>query len=268
MNEQNAGQQIESDNGGVPCVVLAGGRVKPDLQAVIGQEKRALAVVNGKTLLEIVVSALEAAPSVGPITVVGDLPPSDRWASLPDAGDFVSNVMAGIGSHAAAPFVLVATSDLPFLTGQGVEDFVRGAKKLAVERQADIVWPVVPLALCYERFPGIRRTALKLREGRFTGGNFLLARPAFVLSHRDHLTSAYAARKSPSRLASMLGIGTVSRLLFSQTVAPHLLTVPLLEQRISRLLTGQARAYVSPFPEIATDLDRPSDFAAIQKIGF
>ena len=36
--------------------------------------------------------------------------------------------------------------------------------------------------------------------------------------------------------------------------------------RVSQLLGGVARAYVSEYPEIATDLDRPSDFEAMNRL--
>jgi hypothetical protein len=37
-----------------------------------------------------------------------------------------------------------------------------------------------------------------------------------------------------------------------------------LERAVGRLLGGTAKAYVSPYPEIATDIDKPSDLAAIE----
>jgi hypothetical protein len=246
----------------IPTVVLAGGRARPDLEAATGQSNRALVVVNGKPLLRHVVDAVQAA-AFGPITVVGSVPESADYRRLPDSGGFVENVFAGLSAHTEAPFVLIATSDLPFLTGEAIADFVRGAILCAEESAAGFVWPVVPVARCYARFPGIRRTALKIREGAFTGGNLALVRPKFLLAHRPRIAAAYAARKSPARLAWMLGLGTLGRLALSQKVAPGLLTIPLLEKKASRLMGGPIRAYISDYPEIATDLDRPSDFAAL-----
>jgi hypothetical protein len=247
----------------IPCVVLAGGRAKPELQAATGQVNRALVVVLGKTLLAHVVDALKASAAVGPITVVGDVPESADYARLPDGGGFVENLFAGIGAHAEAPFVLIATSDLPFLTGPVVTGFVRGAVGKAEESGAGFVWPVVPVEACYRRFPGVKRTSLRLREGAYTGGNLALTRPAFALQQQRRIAEAYAARKSPARLATMLGAGTLLRLALSQLLAPVLLTVPYLEARVSALLGGPVRALLSDAPELATDLDRLSDFEAL-----
>jgi len=248
----------------IPGVVLAGGKAKPELMAATGQSNRALVVVKGKTLLRHVIEALRAADAgIGPITVVGDVPEDADYTRLPDGGDFVANVFAGLTAHAEAPFVLISSCDLPFLTGESVSAFTREAVARAEETGAGLIYPVVPVAACLERFPGVKRTSLRLREGALTGGNLMLARPGFLLAQQQRIAAAYAARKSPLKLARQLGIGTLGRLLLSQMVAPGLLTIPFLEARVSRLLGGPARALICPYPEIATDLDRPSDFAAV-----
>ena len=251
----------------LPCVVLAGGRAKPDMVALTGQSNRSQVTVRGKTLLRHVVDALQSAGQagkpLGPIAVVGNVPSDAAYTVVADTDDFVGNVFAGLACFPDAPYVLIATSDLPFLTGEVVGEFARGAYALAHAEQADIIYPIVPVALCYERFPGVKRTALRLREGRFTGGNLVLARPGFLLAHHARIADAYAARKTPLRLAAMLGVGMIGRLALSQKVHPGLLTVPLLEARAGKLLGGRARAYLSQSPELATDLDRPSDFEAV-----
>jgi CTP:molybdopterin cytidylyltransferase MocA len=230
----------------VPVVVLAGGKAKPEMQAATGQTNRALVVVNGKPLLHHVVDALRASEVVGEIV-----------------GDFVSNVAAGVAAFASAPFVLITTSDLPFLTGDIVTHFITASRERAETSGAAFVWPVVPVAACYARFPGVKRTALRLREGAFTGGNLMLARPERLLSQKQRIADAHAARKSVLRLAVILGPGTLLRLALSQLLSPALLTLPYLESRVSRLLGVPARALISDSAEIATDLDRPSDFGAI-----
>ena len=247
----------------VPGVILAGGKAKPDLQAFTGQTNRALVVVQGKTLLSHVVDALQTSEGNRPITVVGEVPENENYTRLPDKGDFVSNICAGVSCYAESPYVLIATSDLPFLNAEVVQGFVEGAKQLAEQSGAKMVWPVVPVAKCYERFPGVKRTSIRLKEGDFTGGNLALVRPDFLLTQQQPLADSYAARKSPLRMAQLLGLGTLVRLLLSQKVSPNLLTIAFLEARVSRLLGGTARALVCDWVELATDLDRPADFAAV-----
>ena len=250
----------------IPTVVLAGGTARPELEAATGQRIRALIVVNGKTLLERVVDAVRTDDCVDSVTVMGDVPENPRYRKLPDQGDFVGNLFTGIECYADSPYVLLATSDLPFLTPSIVAGFLHDAVKRADDDNSGLVWPVVPVASCYARFPGVKRTALRLKEGELTGGNLMLVRPQFMLANREQIAEAFAARKSVGRLAAILGIPILVRLLLSQKVAPRFLSVTLLEARIGKRLGGKVAAILSQYPEIATDLDRASDFAAISTV--
>ncbi len=250
----------------VPIVILAGGRASMDMEAATGVSNRALIKLSGKAMLLRVVEALRESEICGEITVVGKVPPSQYYERLPDKGDFVSNIISGAVVTGESPFMLICTCDLPFLTGEAVTDFLTAALQKAMESGASIIYPVVPVSRCYTRFPGLKRTALKLKEARLTGGNMMLTRPQFIISQRKRIADAYRARKSPLRLANMLGWDMIFRLLLSQTLMPRLLTLPLLEKRISQLLAGPARVFVSAYPEIATDVDKPSDYNAVVKI--
>lgn len=250
----------------VPIVILAGGRASVDMEAATGVTNRALIDISGKPMLLRVVEALRESELCGEITVVGKVPPSDYYSRLPDKGDFISNTVAGAVVNGEAPFILVCTCDLPFLTGEAVTDFLTAALEKAEQSGASVIYPVVPVSRCYKRFPGLKRTALKLKEARFTGGNMMLTRPQFIISQKKRISAAYRARKSPLRLANMLGWDMIFRLLFSQMLAPRLLTLPMLEKRISQLIAGPARVFVSAYPEIATDVDKPSDYLAVLEI--
>jgi GTP:adenosylcobinamide-phosphate guanylyltransferase len=245
---------------GVPAVVLAGGKAKPEMIAAAGIENRALIPFNGRTMLGHIVSALQDAPGVGRIVVVGSVPESPEYTRVDDQGGFVENIFAGLAIVGDAEYALITTSDLPFVSGEAVEDFVTRGRALGV----DIVYPVVEVDDCYRRFPGIRRTAVAFREGRFTGGNMMLVRPRSMMAHRDRIAQSYAARKSPLRLAWMLGPGIVLRGAIALSPLPSPLTLPAVEKAVGRLLGGTARALLSRYPEIATDIDRPDDLSAIR----
>jgi molybdopterin-guanine dinucleotide biosynthesis protein A len=246
----------------VPRVILAGGRASAELAAEIKCTVRALALFRGRRLLDLVVDALAAGDPAPPVSVIGDVDDDPAYARIPDQGDFVSNVMAGVKAHRDAEWILITSADMPFLTSAVVAEFERDGRALAADRSADLIFPVVPVAACYARYPGIKRTAVRLRDGTFTGGNLMLARPAFLLETQELLGRAYGARKHPFRLAAMLGPPTVARLLVSQLAWPAALSVAQLERAAGRLVGGRVAALVSGSPELATDLDRPSDFVA------
>ncbi len=241
---------------------MAGGTAKPDMIQATGITNRALIPIDGRPMLSYVVEALRAAAGVGQITVVGDLPDSEDYARIRDGGGFVENLFVGLEACRDSEYALVATADIPFISAEAVDDFTRNGMSLG----ADVVYPVVRVEECYRRFPGVKRTAVSLRDGKLTGGNMVLMRTAFMLAHRDRIAAAYAARKQPLRLALMLGLGTTARAAVALTVAPSLLSIAQLERATGRMLGGTARAYISPYPEIATDIDRPSDLEAIRSI--
>lgn len=240
-------------------VVLAGGKLDPEMQAIAGGSNRALIAVGGRTMLDTVVGALDGSGLVEEIVVAGEVPHSGRFVRIADGGGFVENVFAGVEAAQGADYVLIATADLPFLSSESVQDFLSRALPL----HADVVYAAVPVELCYAKYPGIRRTAINLREGRLTGGNIALVRREFMETQRERLLQAYSSRKSPVRLASMLGFGVIARFALSLAV-PRVLRIRDLEKAMSRFIQGNARALISKYPDIATDIDRPSDLEALR----
>lgn len=248
-------------------VVLAGGKNSAEMTAATGVENRALTSLGTRTMLDYVTSALRAAPSVGAIYVVGEVPAGRDYQNVQGGETLLDNLMAGLRAAEAGGSrdrVLISTSDIPFLTSEAVEDFI----SRATQSGADLCCSYVPVDLCYARFPDMKRTAVKLREGPLTLGNLMLVKPQFLLANRETIARAYAARKSPIQIAQMLGLGLLVRLLLSQALAPSLLTIGALEQSVSRLLGSNARAVGirSEYPEIGTDVDKPEDVAIARRL--
>ena len=67
-------------------------------------------------------------------------------------------------------------------------------------------------------------------------------------------------RKNPLKLASVLGWRFVIKFVFGK------LTVEELENRVGEILGIKPLAIFSDFPEIGTDVDKPSDFSLARKI--
>lgn len=251
----------------VDVVVLAGGKNGPEMAAATGVENRALTPLGARTMLDYVVSALREAPSVGSIYVVGQIPPGESYRGVQGGDTLLDNLMAGLWAAKAGEDqdrVLISTSDIPFLTPPAVEDFITRA----AQSGADLCCSFVPVELCYARFPDMKRTAVKVREGSLTLGNLMLVNPRFLLANQETISRAYAARKSPVQIARMLGLGLLARLLLAQFVRPSLLSVATLEQAVSRLLGSGARAagIQSEYPEIGTDVDKPDDVVIAQRM--
>jgi GTP:adenosylcobinamide-phosphate guanylyltransferase len=251
----------------VNVVVLAGGKNSTEMQAVTGVKNRALTPLGDRAMLDYVTLALSDASSVGSIYVVGDVPASNHYQVVTGEKTLLDNLLAGINAAQAEKpqeRVLVSTSDIPFLTAESVEDFVNRA----IESGGDLCCSYVPVSLCYAKYPDMKRTAIKVKEGQMTLGNLMLVNPRFLLAHHETISRAYAARKSPLQIAQMLGFGMLARLLLAQLLSPSLLTLGMLEQSVSRLLGHEARAVgiESAYPEIGTDVDRPDDVALARRL--
>jgi len=242
----------------ISVIVLAGGMASEELMAATGCSNRALITIGDLTMLDLVVRALLGAKSVNRIYVVGDVPKSGDYEQVDPRGDLLQNLTAGvdrIGLSYRGP-ILVATSDIPFLTPESVDDFIAQGR----ERRAQICYPIIPMDVYNLKFEGMKRTTLRTKEGRFTGGNLMLLDAGFVARHGSQIRQAYAARKDVLKLGTILGPKILLRILFSQTVAPDLLPLAILEEAVSRLLDGaNVAAVVTNYPEIGTDVDKVAD---------
>lgn len=240
----------------VAAVVLAGGRADERFRKATGVENRALAPVAGRPMAAWVLEALSAATTVERIVLVGAEGLTDAPGArqrLRGGVDLIETIERGLGACPGAPFVLLTSADIPALTAESVDAFVREA----LAAGADFVYPIIPRAANEARFPGMKRTYLRLAEGTFTGGNMWLARPQAVQRRRDLIRRAHAARKRPWRLAAMIGWGVLWRLWRGR------LSVTELEAALTRLLGATARAVVTEHAEIGADVDDAAELEAM-----
>lgn len=230
-------------------VILGGGATSPQLRALSGAERRSDLRFGGRTMLAIAEQAL--APFGEPIVVGGPL--------IAAGGSFIDSLARGVERVKAETFLL-STADLPFLTTEAVGDFVARCDPKAL-----VNYPIVPVALCEQRFPKFRRTTLCLREGRYTGGNLGLMSTAMMRQALPILERAYSARKSPLRLAGMVGYGTLFRVLLGRAW-PRSLSLTRLERGVTGFLGAPVKAIVSHYPEVATDIDSADQYRALSAV--
>ncbi|MBC8102983.1 MAG: nucleotidyltransferase family protein [Cytophagales bacterium] len=249
------------------ALILAGGTLSPELMVVAeGATNRALIpLAPGRVMLDYVVEALRAGFAEeenggGRILLAGDdipLPPG--CIAVPGGETLVDTLLNGVAALSPDETqLLVATADIPFLTAEAVSDLLHRAQS-SRDAGADFAYPIVEAARCHERFPTMKRTTLRIREGEFTGGNLVLLNPAFLRSQEQVIRDAYARRKDIGKLARLLGPRMLARLMVSRIV-PGALAIAHLEAAVGHLLGGAtARAIVTPYAEIGVDIDRPED---------
>jgi len=238
------------------AVVLGGGDPGDPFAAAHGVPVKALIPVGGEPMALHVLRALRGSGQVGRVAYVGPTTPEmdtliDRRVT--DHGTLLGNLEAGVeeltrGGLQPGERVLVVTADIPLVTPAQI------AQVLALApADAALVYPVVPRAACERAYPGVRRTYARLREDTFTGGNLFLLDPRLIGQFLPRLREVLDARKTPLKLAGLIGPGTLLRLLTRR------LTVPGLEERVSAILGVKARALVTSHAAIGTDVDGEED---------
>jgi GTP:adenosylcobinamide-phosphate guanylyltransferase len=241
----------------VDAVILAGG----DGEVIDPQQRfKGLVPIAGKPLVEWVVEAFRSAELIGEIAVV--IPTAEGlgpWVDSVDKlvvsnRDFMDNVIAGAAAFREDRPIMVATGDIPLLTGPAIDTFI--AAGLATG--ADFVYPLVRRESIEAAYPGAQRTYFKLKTGRFTGGNAMMVAPRLLAPARELGQRMFNDRKNSVALVRTAGFGFVVKFLLGR-LAPEDLV-----DKIRELLGGVGAAVVLEDPAIAMDVDKPSDLELVE----
>lgn len=237
------------------AVILAGGDASDRLASHQGAPAKAHVKVGGRSLADLVMTAVAEATSVDRIVFVGSLPADVRQqpdATVPSGKLFSDSVALGLGAALGldpeAP-LLLCTCDLPWLTGAAIDRFVGRSTD-------DLNYPIISREVALKDFPGQERTWVKLKQGQVTGGNLALIQARVVPDLLLLTDRFFRARKNPLALSSLVGFGTLIDLLLGRA------DLPSLETRVSALLGHQARAVWAEDASLGADVDKPEQLPA------
>jgi molybdopterin-guanine dinucleotide biosynthesis protein A len=242
---------MKASKGAITAVVLAGGEDGDAMAADAGVEAKALVPVGGKPMGAYVLEALRGCGAIGRIVYVGPVNVRLRGlydVAVPAGRRLVDSLALGVGAalgQAPGARLLVLTADIPWVTSDGLAAFV------AALPDADLVYPAVTEVASRAQFPHQRRTYVRLREGRLTGGNAVLIAPAAVPKLLPLIDAAFRARKNPVALARLFGLDVLLSLLLGRAA------IGQLERRLERMSGIRARALVTEDAALAADVDRP-----------
>ncbi|HHY92856.1 MAG TPA: NTP transferase domain-containing protein, partial [Firmicutes bacterium] len=198
---------------------------------------------------------------VGRVVVVGPVPELEYLAKgkvqavIPCADTVMANLRRGLDWLKPQDFVLVATSDIPLLTAAAVEDFLQRTRSTT----ADFYYSIVEKSAGEARYPGVKRTYVRLKDGTFTGGNLLLVHPRILERGWGFAEAMVRLRKEPLKMCSVLGWGLVLRLVLGR------LSIADVERRFAQIIGATGKAVISPYPEVGIDVDKPSDYELVQR---
>ena len=248
------------------CVVTAGGLPGPEdpLYPITQGKPKALIDMDGRTMLERVMDALQTAQHVDRIVLVGledDMGmsfkrPIDRY--LPDHGSLVGNVLAGIEwlrqDDPNIDTVLFCTSDLPALTGPNVDSFIERCEPF----DKGIYYIFVPEEAMEARFPGSKRTYVKLKGIEVAGGDVAIAQADLADTHEELWRTLTNARKHAWKLARIIGFRLLIKYLLRR------LTIKEIEETATRIIGQPAELVLDAPAEMAMDVDKPQQLELLR----
>lgn len=240
------------------CVITAGGSPGPEdpLFAYTQGKVKALLDMNGRTMLERVVDALQASTFIDDIVVVGlgsDMGMQFKRPihHLPDQGGMISNGLAGFrwlrAQKPDTAHVLFCSADIPTITGDIVDTFIRTCQPL----DAYMYYIMVTRETMEARFPQSRRTFVKLKGAQIAGGDMLIMHAELTETHVDLWEAFAAGRKQAWKMARVIGLSFLLKFLLRRVGYAEL------EEMAARVLGRPARVVVFPHAEIAMDADKP-----------
>ena len=246
------------------AVVLAGGKKEGLLKSEALPVNEALIPIGDKLMIEYVVEALLQSAHIDRIVIAG---PLEQLAELfGHTGATIKLVQCGDTAvdsfrrafRAVCPVrehILIVTADVPLLTTQAVDDFVSAC--LALE--GDLFYPIVSKQSNEKKYPGVKRTYVKLKEGFFTGGNLIFIKPEIVEKCMPVAEQLVRLRKKPWRLASYIGWGVLFKYILGS------LSLRDAEKEVSKKMGIHGVAIISSFPEIGIDVDKQSDLEVVKR---
>jgi GTP:adenosylcobinamide-phosphate guanylyltransferase len=241
------------------AIVTAGGVPLPEeplYDATQGHPK-AMVDVAGKPMVQWVLDAISESSNIENVIIVGltdksGLKCSKKMYFVSNQGKMVENLQAGakkvLEVNDKAEYVLIASSDIPGITGEMVDWVV----KTELEEKVDIVYNVIQREVMEKRYPGSNRTWTKLSDMEVCGGDLNAARISMIVDDDTELWEKITnSRKNPLKQAALIGYGTALMLLAGR------LSLQDAETRVMSRMNISGRAVVCPYAEVGMDVDKP-----------
>lgn len=236
----------------VDVIILAG---EQQIKGLEEAGNKALCLINRKMMIEYVIDAIKEADGIKTIVVVGPRGKLSEYlndkvdAVIESVGNAIENVLAGIEYLNSEENILICTCDIPMITTEAINDFIEKSQEL----NADLCYPIVEKKINDDKYPDMERTYVRIKEGKFTGGNIFYVNPRIVKDGFRLAEKLIKERKNPLKMARLLGLRIMVQLMLGN------LAISVIERRFSRITGIKARAVVTSFPEIGQDVDKTGD---------
>ena len=240
------------------AIVTAGGIPQPNdpLYTYSHGDSKALIDVAGKPMVQWVLDALSEAKNVDNVVAIGLSPKSGVTCKKPihfisNQGRMLANIVAGVNKvleiNKKSQYVLIVSSDIPALRPEMVDWLV----ETCMQTQDDLYYGVCKREVMEARFPNSKRTYTKIKDMEVCGADINISHVRMATEHLDMWESLIGTRKSPLKQASIIGLGTLFRVLTRSIVLEELV------ETVCKRIGIQARAIQWPYAEACMDVDKP-----------
>ena len=247
-------------------LMTAGGIPEPDdpLYKYTQGKPKALLEIGGKPMIQRVLDAVSEAKSVDNVIIIGlegkqDFKSSKPLHYFPSQGGAFENLKFGteriVELNPQTGRILMCTSDIPSLTTEMVEWTINKS----LETEHDLYFNVIERASMEKRFPGANRTFAKLKDVEVCGCDMNVLTTQVIMHNVELWEQLAGSRKSIMRQASLIGFDTLFYFLF------RLKGLDGIAQQASKRLGIKATAIISPYAEMAMDVDKPHQFEILVK---
>jgi hypothetical protein len=170
----------------------------------------------------------------------------------------IENILAGIKKvmeiNPSASRVLLVSSDIPAITPEIVDWEIDATR----DKDVDLCYSIVKREVMEKRYPGSNRTFTRLKGMEACGGDLNVLHTSVVSMDPDIWEKLTASRKNPAKQALILGIDTLL------LVGLRLITLESAIKKITTRLHMTGTAIISPYAEIAMDVDKPHQLEMIR----
>ncbi|MDO8886304.1 nucleotidyltransferase family protein [Candidatus Oleimmundimicrobium sp.] len=244
---------------GYDALVLAGGNIKGI--SVENVPAKGMLEINGKPMVEYTIDALKNCPQIERVVVI--IPSSvslGEWAKKADKvltvdKSLTENIYAGMSYLKPNGLFLIISADVPLITSLAIEKFLKKCGKV----EADLYYPIISRKEMDKKFIGTKRTYAHLKDGDFTGGNLGLIDSRVFEKNREFIEKLFSLRKSPFKLAKVLGFGFILKFLLGFAMISEA------EEKLSTLIKAKGVAVLSD-AETGIDVDKDADLVYVKEV--
>jgi molybdopterin-guanine dinucleotide biosynthesis protein A len=246
----------------VKGVILAGGKNRGELYEFTRVENKAFIKIAEKEMIDYVIQAMENTKEIEEFVVVGEEEKLRERVRgklkkiIPAKDTMLENIFSALEYYRDEKKILFLGSDAPLVKSFMIEEFLKECER----KEGDIYYPIIEKNIIEEKFPAVKRTYARVKEGIFTGGNMFLLNPEALFSFKHLLEEVIGKRKSPFKLFKMLGIFFIIKFLLGR------LSIPEAEKRVEEILKGYKMvAIICKNPEVGFDVDKVLDLKIVRK---